>query len=344
MKIPIYKEFRLPEKCINRALYFEKFCNQWDDRQDWTFDKKPFLVAFANQLAGNAESIENALNRYCTLIEKLEGQIVFVRTQGRFVTGMGNEHPIENGFLWHPTLAAPYLPGSSLKGLLRSWFALNGLESQEIFGNESQKKSGQVGRVIFFDAIPRKPVELTPDVMTPHYPEYYSKEKVPPGDWQQPVPIPFLAVDNYQAFVFAFAPRRKEDSKFIPQVYDNLKKVLSVFGAGAKRAVGYGRFTEDLSATNEYERQKKTAEKKRQRMAKVTPVQREMLKDGYDSDGFINRIESWLERADRAAGEEKVEIAEALRDWYNSYRKGTYEKPNKKNIERVRRIKEILNS
>jgi len=344
--IPIYKGFQLPENCHNRALFFEKCCDGWD--ATWSFDKQKsnWLTKLSMQPAGNAKHLENALHRYSSLVESLGGKLLFVRTQGRFVTGIGNEHPVENGFSWHPTLATPYLPGSSLKGLLRSWYDFVNLEdTQEIFGNDSLGNTGQVGKVIFFDAIPRKPIKLKPDVMTPHYSEYYSQNSIPPGDWQQPVPIPFLTVDENQAFVFAIAPRRKEDSKYLDQVYEKLIQVLSYLGAGAKTAVGYGRFTEDVQASKEYEKQKIATEKERkkqEKIARMSPIQREMLTDGYDEEGFINKIESWLQRAEQADKQEGIEIAKTLRSWYNTHRKGTFDKPNKKNKDRVRRIKEIL--
>jgi CRISPR-associated protein Cmr6 len=28
---------------------------------------------------------------------------------------------VENGFLWHPTLGVPYLPGAAVKGLVRAY-------------------------------------------------------------------------------------------------------------------------------------------------------------------------------------------------------------------------------
>lgn len=40
-------------------------------------------------------------------------------TDGPFVTGMGMEHPLENGFAFMDPYGLPYLPGSSLKGVLR---------------------------------------------------------------------------------------------------------------------------------------------------------------------------------------------------------------------------------
>lgn len=40
-------------------------------------------------------------------------------TEAPFVTGMGMEHPLENGFAFLDPYGLPYLPGSSVKGVLR---------------------------------------------------------------------------------------------------------------------------------------------------------------------------------------------------------------------------------
>ncbi|MBW1963132.1 MAG: hypothetical protein JRJ04_16955, partial [Deltaproteobacteria bacterium] len=40
-------------------------------------------------------------------------------TTSPFVTGVGMEHPLENGFAFLSPYGLPYLPGSSVKGVLR---------------------------------------------------------------------------------------------------------------------------------------------------------------------------------------------------------------------------------
>ena len=69
---------------------------------------------------------------------------------------------MENGFAWHPTLGTPYLPGSSVKGLTKSW-AQGEQQCPEdvarIFG-----LAGQIGTVVFLDAVPVQPVRVEPDV------------------------------------------------------------------------------------------------------------------------------------------------------------------------------------
>lgn len=80
------------------------------------------------------------------------------------MTGLGRQHPLENGFTWHPTLGVPYIPGSSLKGLLRAWDREENAEwhegsrrnafveteiTKERFGTQDR-----VGGLVFFDVLP----------------------------------------------------------------------------------------------------------------------------------------------------------------------------------------------
>jgi CRISPR-associated protein Cmr6 len=112
-------------------------------------------------------------------------------------------------------------------------------EINQIFG---PKESNSVGSVIFLDAIPVRPVQLRGDVMTPHYVPYYQKSD-PPGDWHSPVPIPFLVVAPGQEFLFGIMPRNPmKDKMDCLRAKNWLIRALEYIGAGAKTAVGYGRF------------------------------------------------------------------------------------------------------
>jgi hypothetical protein len=77
--------------------------------------------------------------------------------------------------------------------------------------------------------------------MTPHYADYYGSGDVP-GDWLSPVPIPFLSVAAGTAFQFGIAPRTIDGKEHLECVAEWLKNALQWLGAGAKTAVGYGRF------------------------------------------------------------------------------------------------------
>ncbi|WP_461864207.1 type III-B CRISPR module RAMP protein Cmr6, partial [Thermococcus sp.] len=105
----------------------------------------------------------------------------------------------------------------------------------ETFGTRKKQ-----GNVIFFDALPcSSSLKLELDIMNPHHPEYYQENK-PPGDWQTPNPIFFLAVPKGVGFLISVAPKNS-DSKLAQIAFEILKVALEDMGVGAKTSLGYGR-------------------------------------------------------------------------------------------------------
>jgi CRISPR-associated protein Cmr6 len=78
------------------------------------------------------------------------------------------------------------------------------------------------------------------DIMNPHYPDYYGKGK-PPADWQNPIPIHFLTVEE-TSFIFSISST-KQNSNLLSAADKWLKQALSGHGIGAKTSVGYGYFS-----------------------------------------------------------------------------------------------------
>lgn len=103
---------------------------------------------------------------------------------------------------------------------------------QDTFGTQNH-----IGKVIFFDAYPVGEIKLKIDVMTPHYPKYYSDAE-PPADWQSPTPIKFLTVEKTK-FEFFLASKVNE---LLNKTYGWLKEALENYGIGAKTSLGYGVF------------------------------------------------------------------------------------------------------
>jgi CRISPR-associated protein Cmr6 len=237
----------------NAGLWYDKFCNQWEPgwkRGLGSEGKVEWIKAFSGKAIGDPKLLEEAIERRMMLLERCGGLAVPFKTQGPMVSGLGRSHPVENGFAWHHILGVPYLPGSSIKGMVRSYATcwLDGPEKVEeadlmrIFG--PRKNSIQVGSVIFTDALPILPVKLKAEVMTPHYAPYYAGSDEAPGDWHKPIPIPFLAVDEGQEFLFGVLPRTPADKADCNRASKWLCKALDVMGAGAKTSSGYGRFSE----------------------------------------------------------------------------------------------------
>ncbi len=156
-----------------------------------------------------------------------------------FTTGLGNEHPLENGFAFLNPYGLPYLPGSGVKGVLRQaarelaagewgdqhgWctedgFVLNlGNENlpfsamDALFGLQSADGASQHlrGALTFWDVIPQiKGDSLAVDIMTPHQSHYYQQKRdtkagdsTTPHDSGQPNPITFLTVPPGSGFTF----------------------------------------------------------------------------------------------------------------------------------------------
>lgn len=191
--------------------------------------------------------LKRARERHGKLIASLGGYYLIAETDWRFVSGLGNGHPFETGFTWHRTLGAPYLPGSSVKGLIRAWAedwgAADPDEVKRLFGDTDTEGAGAL---IVFDAFPIEVPKLELDIMNPHYGPYYQDQSssIPPADYHSPVPVFFLTVAAKTTFEFALAPRRPRDHKGKDAMEAGLKllrEALETLGSGGKTAVGYGR-------------------------------------------------------------------------------------------------------
>ena len=108
--------------------------------------------------------------------------------------------------------------------------------ARKVFGGQTQ-----AGGVTSMDAFPRGEINIKPDIMNPHYPDYYGKsDPKPPADWQRPNPITFLTVEN-TTFLFCLVAKEKHKGLLVP-AERWLKLALENQGVGAKTSVGYGYF------------------------------------------------------------------------------------------------------
>jgi CRISPR-associated protein Cmr6 len=265
MNLPLYRQ-RAPDELPDgghRGLWYDRFFNRYN--ADWTIpeDGKSSWIKDNAKQVGENSVLEIAAQRHLALITALGGHGAVFKTDWHFATGLGLPHPVENGLVWHHTLGVPYLAGSGVKGLVKAWVevwdeSLDATDKaqrlRDWFGDLQQ-----AGRFRFFDALPIAPVQLAPDIMTPHQGKWYEQggeiddwrrdpDKVP-ADWHAPVPVPFLVVKQAR-LLFGIAPRRPSDADALSDVFSALKQALDWLGAGAKTAAGYGRMIEDTAATD----------------------------------------------------------------------------------------------
>ena len=282
------------------GLWFDKFCDRWrvqgtlwvmksEKGDDGSNPKLEWIKTLTTGKVGTSRQIDECASRLMRLFDRRGGRCAVFTTESRFVTGLGRSHPVENGFALHPTLGTPYLPGSSVKGLVRAWAKLGAADPsppceivRRLLGDRET-----AGGISFLDAVPIAPVQLEADVMTPHYAGWTEDE--PPGDWRSPTPIPFLVTAAGTPFLFGVVPRRAVPDDLCT-VMPWLCSALAWTGGGAKTAVGYGRFGRDDDRTaalmqrlrdqdaehEERVRAEHEAGERETRLAALTPIGREI--------------------------------------------------------------------
>jgi CRISPR-associated protein Cmr6 len=255
-----------PERCPDNAhhgLWFDRFINGYDSNWQLKADKdhdakRQWIDTVADSGSGpcgDRDQLSAQQLRRDQLARAIGGQTRCYSTDWHFATGLGLPHPVENGLLWHPTLGVPYLTGAAVKGMVRAfaetWMdpIANPRQRQSWFGSQQHGDiPEQAGDYIYFDALPIAPIRLIGDIMTPHMGNWYQQgggrnaldRGTCPGDWHEPVPIPFLVVKD-ASFQFAIAPRGPHGNpEDLTRLLDLLDQALAWIGAGAKTAVGYG--------------------------------------------------------------------------------------------------------
>ncbi len=246
--------------------------------------------------------------RFCASMKRrgYEPIIFHVRSISRLITGIGYSHPTEIGMVFDYTLGVPYIPASSIKGVVRYANAkelFERYEDNEIFDDEADPLTREMfgsmktsGEAIFLDAYPLKPPSLAIEIINPHYGKYYdqSNDTVFPNDCQQPVPVKFLTVEKGTEFIFRC---------IIPQQDSNVKSsVNSIFenafadGIGAKTSIGFGRFEvignsepDSLSVEEDKLRKQRDEEEKR-RLEEIERKRFESLSPAERQIEEINRL------------------------------------------------------
>src|SRR5947209_7758461 len=217
LPLPDSLEDLLRRDLRNPSLAFDKTFDgySWTDQtvSIVTSGKPDFLNKFASDYR-NAEYGTFFKRRSVTLAPFTRA--FEARLQSRLVIGLGLAHPTETGLLIDRFSGAVYIPGSTVKGLLRSACeqiaegrlehppSLQPLieERRSWFGDQSA-----TGRLTCYDAFPVTWPKLAVDIMTPHYSDYHSSPESAPGDWESPTPVAFLTVESGQQFRFWFSFR-----------------------------------------------------------------------------------------------------------------------------------------
>ncbi len=233
---------------LNRIAFFDPANDRLDDE-----GKRAMLRwACEHKLGQQADLVTAVAKRRAAALRAMPASRPHLRLQAepewRLVTGLGdkaNAHEI--GLALHGTYGWPVIPGSSLKGLAAAWARENVplADVQRVLGTPrpgGRHDDTARGTVCFLDAIPAgQPAEVLADVLTPHVKPYYDRlaagadPLVPPAEYHNPVPLPFLTVGGTYALDLYGTDRGDLElaAGWLAKAGDDL-------GAGAKTAAGYG--------------------------------------------------------------------------------------------------------
>ena len=183
--------------------------------------------------------------RFCQLTLGLEGRLLIGLTGG----GM-----LETGCAIHHVYGMPYIPGSSLKGMVRAHVESSLFHREhaeviaELFGAaadptpDAPYPQGLSGLVTFHDAwwVPSSAEHpLVEEIVTTHHLEYYGSEgRTPATDFDSPIPNAQIGVQGDFLFVLEGPMAWLDLAKAM------LLATLSQRGIGSKTRTGYGLFDE----------------------------------------------------------------------------------------------------
>ena len=208
------------------------------------------LLNAAGDFPSNVTRIAKAIyQRQKILAENLHAYIIPIVFTAPLAIGMGNPHPVENGFSFLSPYGLPYVAGSGIKGVLRKAAKDCGYCDDKInslFGKDDTNDSSR-GALVFWDGFPQCR-KMDYDVMTPHQSGYYVGNENP-HDQGQPRPIPFLVVPantNMNLIIQCDVNLLKNyEGKWQEDLNKIIIQASKWSGFGAKTSVGYGSFKID---------------------------------------------------------------------------------------------------
>jgi CRISPR-associated protein Cmr6 len=258
--IPKGNDIKLSLKSAsNLKLILEKYIPFYNMQNNRMLDLSKAKEKVYEFKSNNFQEANNYIKKLNERQRQIADKSFTLNTKSRLIVGLGGGSALEVSIKLHFIYGFPYIPSSSIKGVLRAYKILKKVnfdfekyskfekeiesgerENKEIgafvrvFGNQKYK-----GDLIILDAIPENFPRLEEDIMNPHYPKYYN-DKEPPTDDQNPVPIKFLTVAKGEKFNFYFKNSQAYKEVFEADLKQDLIEAFNYLGIGAKTGIGYG--------------------------------------------------------------------------------------------------------
>lgn len=337
----------------------------------------PFISKELIQLSKNAES------QRMQALAALNGQYVIRQLRAtalsQIIHGLGSGNVLEDSLTLHPVYGIPYIPASSVKGVVRNWFVEAYCDGQEeklpetewgafVFGTQQKR-----GAVQFYDILLYDGLKIEKDVLTVHFKYYYTNNKAATDD-QNPNPVSFWNVGIKEANIF-ITMGRKDASRIglsantiMDAVVSWVERAFTEFGIGSKTSLGYGLFSEVRDVTEAElgkvleEQQQRKEQRKKEELLKIE--QEQALREQQEAEArlaamskeerllfaiqSLTESQADLEKSKSELYEEVIaqqnqEAALALRQYWEKTGQWRVNKKKKKQYDKVLSIKKLLN-
>lgn len=142
-----------------------------------------------------------------------------------------------------------YIPGSAIRGLVRSWAKQRpeiAPRMRELLGYQDDTKI-TAGKIEFLDAWPEKATKLTLDIVNP-------QQEFQVYHQGQGKPLSFYTLGNGEQPISVTVAIRgipnKATAEEVNEVWEWVKQALSLYGVGSRTASGYGAINAGVSQPN----------------------------------------------------------------------------------------------
>ncbi len=268
--IPSFKE-EILKSCENLKLTLDKYL-KYQLNKDRVELYKDTIKDLKESVFNNMKNYNKTVcNEYVKKLNQIQSLItsekIQLTTDSRLVIGLGITSVLEVSMRLHHIYGIPYIPSSTVKGILRSYnlLKISGGDSKKyeetekkleslkvdsnekiteedkeifnlvkLFGNQNYK-----GDLIILDAYPDSCPEFEEDIINVHYPDYYQENK-PPSENQNPSPIKFLTIKRGTKFNFYFKNSQSYKELTGRDIKEDLIQATKYIGIGSKTSIGYG--------------------------------------------------------------------------------------------------------
>lgn len=365
-------------------LWYHLHYNQKEQR----INQENGKVKYLSKKRQSAPIVSQELKQFSQVIEKQRQQafaeltpIYYIRQLkatllSRVIHGLGGGHVNETSLTLHPVYGIPYIPASSVKGLVRDWFIQAYCDGKEeklvenewgkfVFGSQENR-----GAIQFYDILLHENLQIERDILTVHFKKYYSK-KDSATDTQDPHPIPFWTVNVKDANIFFTIPKDKLSSNQANELLNAVViwvcQAFTEFGIGSKTSLGYGLFSEVIDVTNkelekviaEQQERKKRQQYEQQKRAQQEKIIREQQEEAlriasmpkeekllYEiqvlSDSQVDLEKSKTLLYEEVISQQNVKAAAALKNYWEKTGQWKVKKQKQKQYAKVQEIKKLL--